>query len=65
MSAYVEAFDGIVSGPLAQYLSLSQQIGGDVQKHVSAPPPKTHLAISLQSEMLEPVLMSSKLDTAS
>ncbi|XP_004074190.1 adenylyl cyclase-associated protein 1 [Oryzias latipes] len=33
VSAYVEAFDGIVSGPLAQYLSLSQQIGGDVQKH--------------------------------
>lgn len=31
--AYVEAFDEIVGGPLAQYLSLSQKIGGDVQKH--------------------------------
>lgn len=35
VSAYVEAFDEIVSGPVAQYVSLSQQIGGDVQKHVS------------------------------
>ncbi|XP_038581452.1 adenylyl cyclase-associated protein 1 [Micropterus salmoides] len=33
VSAYVEAFDVIVSGPVAQYFSLSQQIGGDVQKH--------------------------------
>ncbi|XP_059206229.1 adenylyl cyclase-associated protein 1 [Centropristis striata] len=32
-SVYVEAFDEIISGPLAQYVSLSQQIGGDVQKH--------------------------------
>uniref|UniRef100_A0A665W8H3 C-CAP/cofactor C-like domain-containing protein n=1 Tax=Echeneis naucrates TaxID=173247 RepID=A0A665W8H3_ECHNA len=31
----IEAFDEIVSGPLAQYFSLSQQIGGDVLKHVS------------------------------
>uniref|UniRef100_A0A8C6PF52 CAP, adenylate cyclase-associated protein 1 (yeast) n=1 Tax=Nothobranchius furzeri TaxID=105023 RepID=A0A8C6PF52_NOTFU len=29
----VVAFDVIVSGPVAQYVSLSQQIGGDVQKH--------------------------------
>ncbi|XP_022602683.1 adenylyl cyclase-associated protein 1 [Seriola dumerili] len=33
VSVYVEAFDGIVSGPVAQYVSLSQKIGGDVQKH--------------------------------
>ncbi|KAI3358772.1 hypothetical protein L3Q82_015171, partial [Scortum barcoo] len=33
VSAYVMAFDEIVSGPVAQYLSLSQKIGGDVQKH--------------------------------
>ncbi|KAG7225397.1 hypothetical protein INR49_027386 [Caranx melampygus] len=33
VSVYVEAFDEIVNGPLAQYLSLSQQIGGDVKKH--------------------------------
>lgn len=33
VSAYVTAFDGIISGPVAEYLSLSQKIGGDVQKH--------------------------------
>ncbi|XP_062291636.1 adenylyl cyclase-associated protein 1 [Scomber scombrus] len=33
VSAYVEAFDVIVKGPLAQYVSLSQKIGGDVLKH--------------------------------
>ncbi|XP_029298384.1 adenylyl cyclase-associated protein 1 [Cottoperca gobio] len=33
VSAYVDAFDAIISGPLAQYLSYSQKIGGDVQKH--------------------------------
>lgn len=32
-SVFVEGFDEIVKGPLAEYLSLSQQIGGDVQKH--------------------------------
>lgn len=35
VSAYVEAFDEIVSGAVAEYLSLSQKIGGEVQKHVS------------------------------
>uniref|UniRef100_A0A3Q1HP30 Adenylyl cyclase-associated protein n=1 Tax=Anabas testudineus TaxID=64144 RepID=A0A3Q1HP30_ANATE len=33
VSVYVEAFDQIVSGPVAEYISLSQKIGGDVQKH--------------------------------
>ncbi|XP_034016277.1 dyslexia-associated protein KIAA0319-like protein [Thalassophryne amazonica] len=33
VSEYVEAFDGIISGPVTQYCSLSQKIGGDVQKH--------------------------------
>lgn len=33
-SVYVTAFDAIVSGPLAEYMSLSQKIGGDVLKHV-------------------------------
>lgn len=37
VSAFVKAFDEIVKGPLAEYLSLSQQIGGDVQKHVGPP----------------------------
>lgn len=34
VSAYVEAYDVIVKGPVAEYLALSQKIGGDVQKHV-------------------------------
>ncbi|KAK7899230.1 hypothetical protein WMY93_020083 [Mugilogobius chulae] len=33
VSKFVEAYDDIVSGAVAQYLSLSQKIGGDVQKH--------------------------------
>uniref|UniRef100_H3CG60 Adenylyl cyclase-associated protein n=1 Tax=Tetraodon nigroviridis TaxID=99883 RepID=H3CG60_TETNG len=33
VSVYVEAFDEIVQGSVAQYISLSQKIGGDVQKH--------------------------------
>ncbi|XP_035765177.1 adenylyl cyclase-associated protein 1-like [Neolamprologus brichardi] len=33
VSAHVEGFDEITKGPLAEYLSLSQKIGGDVQKH--------------------------------
>lgn len=33
VSAYVEAYDGLISGPFAEYFSLSQKIGGDVQKH--------------------------------
>ncbi|KAG5264581.1 hypothetical protein AALO_G00255790 [Alosa alosa] len=33
VSAHVEAFDAVVSGPVAEYMSLSQKIGGDVKKH--------------------------------
>ncbi|XP_061617004.1 adenylyl cyclase-associated protein 1-like [Phyllopteryx taeniolatus] len=33
VSAFVEAFDEIISGPVTQYYTLSQQIGGDVLKH--------------------------------
>ncbi|XP_017294557.1 adenylyl cyclase-associated protein 1 [Kryptolebias marmoratus] len=33
VAAFVEAFDAMVSGPVAQYVSLSQQIGGEVKKH--------------------------------
>ncbi|XP_036372043.1 adenylyl cyclase-associated protein 1 [Megalops cyprinoides] len=33
VAAYVEAYDELMSGPVSQYMSLSQQIGGDVQKH--------------------------------
>ncbi|XP_055013145.1 adenylyl cyclase-associated protein 1-like [Boleophthalmus pectinirostris] len=33
VAKFVEEYDDIVSGAVAQYLSLSQKIGGDVQKH--------------------------------
>uniref|UniRef100_A0A3P9NZU9 Adenylyl cyclase-associated protein n=1 Tax=Poecilia reticulata TaxID=8081 RepID=A0A3P9NZU9_POERE len=33
VAAFVEAYDDIIRGPVAQYVALSQQIGGDVQKH--------------------------------
>lgn len=35
LAAYVEAYDAIITGSVGQYMTLSQQIGGDVQKHVS------------------------------
>ena len=35
VSAYVEAYDAILNSAMAEYLSLSKKIGGDVQKHVS------------------------------
>lgn len=35
VSVYVEAYDELLSGPVAEYVSISQQIGGDVQTHVS------------------------------
>lgn len=34
VSAYVEAYDALISGPIAEYVTLSQKIGGDVLKHV-------------------------------
>ncbi|KAF4073964.1 hypothetical protein AMELA_G00249240 [Ameiurus melas] len=33
VSAYVEAYDALISGPIADYVTLSQKIGGDVLKH--------------------------------
>lgn len=40
VSVYVEAFDAFISGPVAEYITLSQKIGGDVLKHVCATIPK-------------------------
>ncbi|XP_050992890.1 adenylyl cyclase-associated protein 1 [Labeo rohita] len=33
VAVYVDAYDNLISGPVAQYAALSQKIGGDVQKH--------------------------------
>uniref|UniRef100_A0A1A7XVP4 Adenylyl cyclase-associated protein n=1 Tax=Iconisemion striatum TaxID=60296 RepID=A0A1A7XVP4_9TELE len=56
VSAYVEAFDVIVSGPVAQYVALSQQIGGDVQKHADM----MKLAFSNQRQLLVTASSSQK-----
>lgn len=34
MAQYVQAFDAILSGPVAEYINISKEVGGDVQKHV-------------------------------
>lgn len=30
----MQAFDSLLAGPVAEYLKISKEIGGDVQKHV-------------------------------
>lgn len=34
-SEYVRAFDSLLAGPVAEYMRISVEIGGDVRKHVS------------------------------
>ncbi|XP_010852923.1 PREDICTED: adenylyl cyclase-associated protein 1-like isoform X2 [Bison bison bison] len=40
---YVQAFDSLLAGPVAEYLKISKEIGGDVQKHVRRFGPFSHL----------------------
>lgn len=56
VSVFVEAYDEIVRGPVAQYLSLSQQIGGDVQKHAEM----MKQAFSCQRQLLVAASSSQK-----
>ncbi|KAM3857977.1 adenylyl cyclase-associated protein 1 [Diretmus argenteus] len=56
VSAYVEAYDEIVNGPVAQYTALSQQIGGDVQKHADM----VKQAFSCQRQLLVTASCSQK-----
>ncbi|XP_056154943.1 adenylyl cyclase-associated protein 1 [Lampris incognitus] len=56
VSEYVEAYDDIVRGPVAQYTSLSQQIGGDVQKHAEM----MKQAFSCQRQLLVTASCSQK-----
>jgi len=30
----VQAFDAVLAGPVAEYIKISKEVGGDVQKHV-------------------------------
>uniref|UniRef100_A0A8C6IS55 Adenylyl cyclase-associated protein n=1 Tax=Melopsittacus undulatus TaxID=13146 RepID=A0A8C6IS55_MELUD len=33
MAQYVQAFDALLAGPVAEYIKISKEVGGDVQKH--------------------------------
>ncbi|XP_062996884.1 adenylyl cyclase-associated protein 1 [Elgaria multicarinata webbii] len=33
LAEYVQAFDSLLAGPVAEYVKISREIGGDVQKH--------------------------------
>uniref|UniRef100_A0A087X5K0 Adenylyl cyclase-associated protein n=1 Tax=Poecilia formosa TaxID=48698 RepID=A0A087X5K0_POEFO len=56
VAAFVEAYDDIISGPVAQYVALSQQIGGDVQKHADM----MKQAFSSQRQLLATASSSQK-----
>uniref|UniRef100_A0A8D3D7E0 Adenylyl cyclase-associated protein n=1 Tax=Scophthalmus maximus TaxID=52904 RepID=A0A8D3D7E0_SCOMX len=56
VSVYVEAFDEIIRGPVAQYAALSQKIGGDVQKHADM----MKKAFSSQRQLLATASSSQK-----
>lgn len=34
VAQYVQAFDALLAGPVAEYMKISKEVGGDVQKHV-------------------------------
>uniref|UniRef100_A0A8C4SLP7 CAP, adenylate cyclase-associated protein 1 (yeast) n=1 Tax=Erpetoichthys calabaricus TaxID=27687 RepID=A0A8C4SLP7_ERPCA len=48
VSPFVEAFDAFLSGPVEQYCSQSQEIGGDAQKHAEM----VKAALNLQRQLL-------------
>ncbi|EHB14571.1 Adenylyl cyclase-associated protein 1 [Heterocephalus glaber] len=45
---YVEAFDLLLAGPVAEYLKISKEIGGDVQKHAEM----VHTGLKLERALL-------------
>ncbi|CAB1321053.1 unnamed protein product [Coregonus sp. 'balchen'] len=61
VAAYVEAYDGIIAGSVAQYMTLSLQIGGDVQKHADM----MKQAFSCQRQLLVTSSCSQKPSDAS
>uniref|UniRef100_A0A3B5MN03 Adenylyl cyclase-associated protein n=1 Tax=Xiphophorus couchianus TaxID=32473 RepID=A0A3B5MN03_9TELE len=56
VAPFVEAYDDIIRGPVAQYVALSQQIGGDVQKHADM----MKQAFSSQRQLLAAASSSQK-----
>lgn len=61
VAAYVEAYDAIITGSVGQYMTLSQQIGGDVQKHADM----MKQAFSCQRQLLVTSSCSQKPSDAS
>ncbi|KAB0379178.1 hypothetical protein FD755_006962 [Muntiacus reevesi] len=45
---YVQAFDSLLAGPVAEYLKISKDIGGDVQKHAEM----VHTGLKLERALL-------------
>lgn len=45
---YVEAFDSLLAGPVAEYLKISKELGGDVQKHAEM----VHTGLKLERALL-------------
>ncbi|EPY78467.1 adenylyl cyclase-associated protein 1 [Camelus ferus] len=45
---YVQAFDSLLAGPVAEYLRISKEIGGDVQKHAEM----VHTGLKLERALL-------------
>lgn len=45
---YVQAFDSLLAGPVAEYLKISKEIGGDVQKHAEM----VHTGLKLERALL-------------
>lgn len=45
---YVQAFDSLLANPVAEYLKMSKEIGGDVQKHAEM----VHTGLKLERALL-------------
>uniref|UniRef100_A0A2I3HQ18 Adenylyl cyclase-associated protein n=1 Tax=Nomascus leucogenys TaxID=61853 RepID=A0A2I3HQ18_NOMLE len=45
---YVQAFDSLLAGPVAEYLKISKEIGGDMQKHAEM----VHTGLKLERALL-------------
>uniref|UniRef100_G3VF71 Adenylyl cyclase-associated protein n=1 Tax=Sarcophilus harrisii TaxID=9305 RepID=G3VF71_SARHA len=48
VAPYVEAFDSLLAGPVAEYLKISKEIGGDVQKHAEM----VHTGLKIERSLL-------------
>ena len=44
----MQAFDSLLAGPVAEYLKISKEIGGDVQKHAEM----VHTGLKLERALL-------------